>query len=116
MRPGLVNRALRRRAGATPHRLFSCFATCCTDAHVVLEQRGPAPPVDAPSRVTSQPYVVVMPAAAVLLAVVAMWARQPAFFSEPRFWAEEGRIFFARAWTAPWWQALTAAPILYFSL
>jgi hypothetical protein len=60
-------------------------------------------------------HVIALRAAAVLLGVVVMWGRQPAFFSEPRFWAEEGRVFFARAWTAPWWDMLVAAPLLYLS-
>jgi hypothetical protein len=45
-----------------------------------------------------------------------MYARQPAFFSEPRFWAEEGKVFFARAWTTPWADMLVTAPFLYLSL
>lgn len=64
---------------------------------------------------TSKPHLIALSAAAVLLGVVAMWARQPAFFSEPRFWAEEGRVFFARAWPTPWWEMLVSAPLLYFS-
>ena len=55
-------------------------------------------------------------AAAVLLGVAVMWARRPEFFSEPRFWAEEGTVFFARAWSLPWWRMLPAAPLDYLSL
>jgi protoporphyrinogen oxidase len=55
-------------------------------------------------------------ALAVLLGIALTWDRQPAFFSEPRFWAEEGRVFFARAWRLPWWEALFAAPLDYLSL
>jgi hypothetical protein len=63
-----------------------------------------------------KPALVALPAVAVALGVAAMWARHPAFFSEPRFWAEEGTVFFARAWTTPWWRMLVAVPLQYLSL
>jgi hypothetical protein len=40
----------------------------------------------------------------------------PEFFSQPRFWAEEGSLYFAAAWAMPWWQALTIHPNGYFCL
>jgi protoporphyrinogen oxidase len=90
-----------------------------TDAeyHEEIEADVPPPPeaaaVSTPSSRLASATVAV---AAVLAGVALMWARQPAFFSEPRFWAEEGRVFFARAWAVPWWEALATAPLDYFTL
>jgi len=90
-----------------------------TDAeyHEEIEAEAPPPPEPAAvatprARLASAGLAV----GAVLAGVALMWARQPAFFSAPRFWAEEGRVFFARAWTAPWWDMLTATPLDYFTL
>ena len=41
----------------------------------------------------------------VLAGCLTVW-RQPRLFSHPRFWAEEGTVFFSRALCAPWSQAL----------
>ena len=66
---------------------------------------GVETPPPAPSRGVRSAVAGV---AAVLAGVLLMWLRQPAFFSEPRFWAEEGRVFFPRAWAIsldPWVQS-----------
>jgi hypothetical protein len=75
----------------------------------------------APSAVT-QARRLLMAArwASFLAACAATHLRQPAFFSAPRFWAEEGAIHFASAWSLPWWRHLVSAPqgyvVLYTSL
>ncbi len=43
-------------------------------------------------------------------------ARIPAIILQGRFWAEEGQIFFANAWTMPWWKALFATHTGYLNL
>jgi hypothetical protein len=53
---------------------------------------------------------------ALVTAAVIIVLRQPAFFTAPRFWAEEGSVFFLHAWTHPWWQTLLFAPQGYLVL
>lgn len=45
-------------------------------------------------------------AASVLIFAALLLIRQPRILSQGRFWAEEGRVFFERAWTLPWNEAL----------
>jgi hypothetical protein len=51
---------------------------------------------------------------ALLFAVIVL--RDPALFTEPRFWAEEATIYFRTAYIAPAWNALIAPHQGYFSL
>ncbi len=53
-------------------------------------------------------------ALAVFVALV--WVRIPEIMHYDRFWAEEGTVYFARAWTLPWWQALWAPASGYLNL
>ncbi len=39
-------------------------------------------------------------------AVGGIYIRQPAFFTAPRFWAEEGKVYFAYALSHPWYYVL----------
>lgn len=52
------------------------------------------------------------------LACEVMYFRQPAFFSSPRFWAEEGAVYYKYALLKPWYQVLlTSHPKFgYYSL
>ncbi len=43
-------------------------------------------------------------------------ARAPALLTDPRFWAEEGRLRFAYAYAAPWYDALFATHAAHLSL
>lgn len=56
------------------------------------------------------------PWALVLAGIALMYARRPEYFSAPGFWAEEGRVYFAGAWAAPWPSALVATPHGYLLL
>lgn len=51
----------------------------------------------------------------VLLCVLIV-LRDPALFTEPRFWAEEATVYFKAAYLAPAWNALIAPHQGYFSL
>ena len=55
-----------------------------------------------------------MAALAVFVALV--WLRMPQIMRHGRFWAEEGRDYFANAWNLPWWRALTATDVGYLNL
>ena len=50
------------------------------------------------------------------LGVLAMFFRAPSFFFEPRFWAEEGIIYFSNAFNNPWYKALFTPHLDYLSL
>ena len=60
------------------------------------------------------PYVA--SGALVLIAVAATIGRQPALFGSPRFWAEEGTLYFSYAWTHPWYETLLYRPAGYLTL
>jgi len=45
-----------------------------------------------------------------------MFFRAPSFFFEPRFWGEEGVIYFSNAFNNSWYQALFTPHLGYFSL
>jgi hypothetical protein len=49
-------------------------------------------------------------------AVLAIALRAPALWSHPRFWAEEGAIYFADAFNLPWYDSLFAPHFGYYSL
>lgn len=51
-----------------------------------------------------------------LAAVLAIVLRAPALWSHPRFWAEEGAIYFAAAFNQPWYESLFAPQVGYYSL
>ena len=51
-----------------------------------------------------------------LAAAIVMGLRAPQFLTAPRFWAEEGSIYFAHAWSHPWWETLWLAPPGYLTL
>ncbi len=51
-----------------------------------------------------------------LAAVLAIAVRAPALWSHPRFWAEEGTIYFAAAFNQPWYESLFAPHVGYYSL
>jgi hypothetical protein len=107
--------AVRNAVDAEAHDLWAVN----TDAEYHEEiEADVAPPPEAEAAATPQSRLVSagVATAAVLLGVALMWARQPAFFAEPRFWAEEGQVFFASAWAKSWWDALTAVPLDYFTL
>jgi hypothetical protein len=42
--------------------------------------------------------------------------RAPALFLEPRFWAEEGAIYFSYAFRRPWYEVLFAPHLGYYAL
>lgn len=42
--------------------------------------------------------------------------RAPALLQEGRFWAEEATVYFAYAWTHPWWETLFQPHLGYLSL
>jgi hypothetical protein len=48
--------------------------------------------------------------------VIAIYSRYPLFFLEPRFWAEEGSVYFAYAYSHPWYDSLLALHQGYYSL
>lgn len=50
-----------------------------------------------------------------LLAAAIVW-RLPAAFTEGRFWAEEGVVYYSKAWHLPAWQALTALHSGYLNI
>jgi hypothetical protein len=50
------------------------------------------------------------------LGVLVMFFRAPSFFFEPRFWGEEGIIYFSNAFNNPWYKALFTPHLGYFSL
>jgi len=52
----------------------------------------------------------------VLAAGLLIIGRAPFLFTEPRFWAEEGTIYFARAYSQPWYEALVQTYAGYYSL
>ena len=50
---------------------------------------------------------------------VLFWAiafRIPKVWIEGRFWAKEGTVFFAKAWSTPWWDALLATHAGYLNI
>lgn len=49
-------------------------------------------------------------------AVLAIALRAPALWSHPRFWAEEGAIYFADAFNLPWYDSLFAPHFGYYLL
>jgi hypothetical protein len=51
-----------------------------------------------------------------LVLALAIDARIPKVWSEGRFWAEEGTVFFRKAWDLPWWQALLAPHANYLNI
>jgi hypothetical protein len=51
-----------------------------------------------------------------LVAFVVVVALRLPHILEGRFWAEEGRDYFAFAWTLPWWQALFKPEVGYLNL
>ncbi|AMN41719.1 hypothetical protein [Rhodoplanes sp. Z2-YC6860] len=51
-----------------------------------------------------------------LVVALAIGARIPKVWTEGRFWAEEGTVFFRRAWDLPWWQALFAPHANYLNI
>jgi hypothetical protein len=50
------------------------------------------------------------------VAAAAMIWRQPAFFTAPRFWAEDAPVYFANAWMLPWWRAVVYTPQGYLAI
>jgi hypothetical protein len=48
--------------------------------------------------------------------VALVWLRLPVPMHDGRFWAEEGTLYFAHAWTLPWAQALLISSNGYLSL
>ena len=54
-----------------------------------------------PAAWTARPLIAAL---LVLLAALLIAARAPYLFTTPRFWAEEGEVFFAQAFTHPWYQ------------
>jgi hypothetical protein len=48
------------------------------------------------------------------LGVLVMFFRAPSFFFEPRFWGEEGIIYFSNAFNNPWYKALFTPHLGYF--
>ncbi len=50
-----------------------------------------------------------------LLAAAIVW-RLPEVFTEGRFWAEEGVVYYSKAWHLPAWQALTALHSGYLNI
>jgi hypothetical protein len=106
--------AVRNAVDAESHDLWAVN----TDAeyHEEMEAEPPPPDAAAVATPTSRVASAGMAVAAVLAGIALMWMRQPAFFSQPRFWAEEGRVFFARAWNTSGWEALCSAPLDYLSL
>lgn len=51
-----------------------------------------------------------------LVAIFIIYMREPSLFSGPRFWAEEGSIYFSYAFGHSWFQALFRPHFGYFSL
>jgi hypothetical protein len=47
---------------------------------------------------------------------IAIAARIPKVWIEGRFWAEEGSVFFQRAWDWPWWEALLSPHANYLNI
>jgi hypothetical protein len=47
---------------------------------------------------------------------LAIVVRIPKVWTQGRFWAEEGRVFFQKAWHMPWWEALLAPHAGYLNL
>jgi hypothetical protein len=54
--------------------------------------------------------------AVIAAVIIVMVYREPSLFSSPRFWAEEGSIYFFEAFHSPWYQALFSAHRGYYSL
>ena len=52
----------------------------------------------------------------VVAAAAVMVARAPTYFIAPGFWAEEGLLYFAYAWSHHWWETLRATPSGYYLL
>jgi len=52
----------------------------------------------------------------VVAAAAVMVARSPTYFTAPGFWAEEGLLYFAHAWSHRWWETLLVAPSGYYLL
>lgn len=51
-----------------------------------------------------------------LVVAFAIAARIPKVWTEGRFWAEEGTVFFRKAWDLPWWQALFSPHANYLNI
>ncbi|MGE0822630.1 MAG: hypothetical protein AB7G75_21790 [Candidatus Binatia bacterium] len=51
-----------------------------------------------------------------VVALMVVYLRLPLLFHEPRFWAEEGSLYFAHAYSHPWWLASTQVQMGYFAL
>lgn len=48
--------------------------------------------------------------------IIAVYLREPLYLLNPRFWAEEGQIYFSYAYTNPWYISLFSPHLGYFSL
>lgn len=51
-----------------------------------------------------------------LLCILVIYLRLPSLFIEPRFWAEEGAVYFSYAFSHPWYESLLACHQGYYSL
>jgi len=52
----------------------------------------------------------------ILLLFLAIAVRIPKVWVEGRFWAEEGAVFFSKAWNTTWWEALLSPHANYLNL
>lgn len=48
--------------------------------------------------------------------IIAIYVREPLYLLNPRFWAEEGQIYFSYAYNNPWYISLFTPHLGYFSL
>jgi hypothetical protein len=48
--------------------------------------------------------------------IIAIYLREPSYLLSPRFWAEEGQIYFSYAYRNPWYLSLFSPHLGYFSL
>ena len=67
-------------------------------------------------RIAGRSHGDVSPYAFLAVALFLSYARAPGLFWHPRFWAEEGAIYFAYAFDHRWYETLFAAQRGYFSL
>ncbi len=51
----------------------------------------------------------------IICAILLIYLRDPRYFTQPRFWAEEGMLHFAYSFSHPWWQALFQPQVGYLN-